>query len=164
MSQYTSLGKKGKFTFRSVNTKENLEKVGKSWSVGCRSHHHDSIYLSINCTVHNSWLTCLHIPSPLLDPKGALVDKAWVNYQAEVSLNATPASMINVKKKKKKKKKRKKERLIANMLSGTYNGYLETKKASPPPLLQVYAATVLNLSRKFMNTKGCHISLHSSSE
>ena len=31
-------------------------------------------------------------------------------------------------------------------------------------LLQMYAATGFNLSRKFINTKGCHISFHSSSE
>ena len=31
-------------------------------------------------------------------------------------------------------------------------------------LLQVYATTGLNLPRKFMNTNGCRMSFHSSSE
>ena len=75
--------------------------------------------------VQISWLTCLHIPSPYLDPKGTLVDKAWVDYQAEVSLNATTPSMINVKRKKK--------RLVVNMLSGTM-AILKLKKHPPPPV------------------------------
>ena len=50
---------------------------------------------------------------------------------------------------------------------------LEAGNTSPPSvflvgemgsLLQVYATTGLNLPKKFMNTNGCRISFHSSSE